>query len=253
MAVLHAPSDIDERFAETAWSVVLAAGAETPARAREGMAQLCRIYWRPIYAYLRRIGYRREEAEDLTQSFFQHLLENDTLRRASREKGLFRSFLLGALKVCLSDEQARRRTLKRGGEAHFISTDELRAEELHHLRAFHEAAPDEVLDARWASMILERALTKVSGEFSAEGKAETFEALAPFLSGDKAGISYEQAAETTGVSLGAIKTHIHRLRRQFAAAVRHEIMQTVSAPHGVDDERRHFRDLFARFGHQQTM
>ena len=173
---VHAPSDIDERFAETAWSIVLAAGAETPARAREGMAQLCSIYWRPIYAYLRRIGYAREEAEDLTQSFFQHLLENDTIRRASREKGRFRSFLLGALKVCLSDEQARRRTLKRGGGAQFISTDELEAEELHHLRVHHEAAPDEILDARWASVILERALTKVSREFSAEGKAETFEA-----------------------------------------------------------------------------
>ena len=189
----------------------------------------------------------------MTQSFFQHLLENDTIRRASREKGRFRSFLLGALKVCLSDEQARRRTLKRGGGAQFISTDELEAEELHHLRAFHEAAPDEILDARWASVILERALTKVSREFSAEGKAETFEALSPFLSGEKASISYEQAAETTGVSLGAIKTHIHRLRRQFAAAVRHEIMQTVSTPHEVDDELRHLRDVFARSTRQQAI
>lgn len=253
MAAVHAPSNTDEHFAETAWSIVLAAGAATPARAKEGMAQLCRNYWRPIYAYLRRIGYAREEAEDLTQSFFQHLLENDTLRRASREKGRFRSFLLGALKVCLSDERARRRTLKRGGEAQFISTDELRDEELHHLRAFHEAAPDEILDVRWANVILERALTKVRGEFSAEGKAETFEALSPFLSGEKASISYEQAAKTIGVSLGAIKTHIHRLRRQFAAAVRHEIMQTVSAPHEVDDELRHFRDVFAQFGHQQAI
>src|ERR1700757_1358794 len=139
MGAVHASSETDERFAETSWSVIIAAGARTPERAREGMAQLCRVYWRPIYAYLRRIGYAREEAEDLTQSFFQHLLENDTLRRASREKGRFRSFLLGALKVCLSDEQARRRRLKRGGGAQFISTDELEAEELHHLRAHHEA------------------------------------------------------------------------------------------------------------------
>src|SRR5439155_5864388 len=163
----------------------LAAGAATPARAEEGMAQLCRIYWRPIYAYLRRIGHAREEAEDLTQSFFQHLLENDTLRRASREKGRFRSFLLGALKFCLADEQARRHTLKRGGGVQFISTDELEAEELHHLRADHEAAPDEILDARWAGVILERALEKVRAEFDAEGKAETFELLSPFLAGEK--------------------------------------------------------------------
>ena len=253
MDVVHAPSDLHERFAETAWSVVLAAGAETPARAREGMAQLCRSYWRPIYAYLRRIGYGKEEAEDMTQSFFQHLLENDTLRRASREKGRFRSFLLGALKVCLADEHARRRTFKRGGGAHFISTDELEEEELHHLRAFHDAAPDDILDARWASVILECALAKVRREFSLEGKAETFEALSPFLGGEKPDISYEQAAETTGVSLAAIKTHIHRLRRQFAAAVRYEIMQTVSAPHEVDEELRHLRDLFARSRRQQAI
>ena len=102
-------------------------------------------------------------------------------------------------------------------------------------------------------MILERALTKVRGEFSGEGKAETFEVLSSFLSGEKAGISYEQAAKTTGVSLGTIKTHIHRLRRQFAAAVRHEIMQTVSTPHEVDDELRHLRDVFARSGQQQAI
>jgi DNA-directed RNA polymerase specialized sigma24 family protein len=184
--------------------------------------------------------------------FFQHLLEHDTLRRASREKGRFRSFLLGALKVCLSDEEARRRTLKRGGGAQIISTDELDAEELHHLRAQHEAAPDEILDARWASVILERVLIKVRREFSAEDKAEMFEALSPFLSGEKAGISYEQAAETTGVSLGAIKTHIHRLRRQFAAAVRHEIMQTVAAPHEVDDELRQLRRVFTRLAGNQN-
>ena len=95
----------DERFAETAWSVVIAAGAATPARAHTAMAELCRIYWRPIYAYLRRSGHSRHDAEDLTQSFFQHLLENETLQRASRERGRFRSFLLGALKLCLADEQ----------------------------------------------------------------------------------------------------------------------------------------------------
>ena len=121
-------------FEETAWSVVLAAGAETDARAQAALAELCRIYWRPIYAYLRRSGRNREDAQDLTQSFFQHVLENETLRRVSREKGRFRSFLLGALKLCLADEQARRHTLKRGGGVQFISTDELEAEELHHLR-----------------------------------------------------------------------------------------------------------------------
>src|SRR5262249_59776271 len=100
------------------------------------------------YAYLRRSGYDTHDAQDMTQSFFQHLLENETLRRVSREKGRFRSFLLGVLKRCLAHEQMQRHTLKRGGGTQFISTDELDAEELHHLRMRYEAAPDEILDAR---------------------------------------------------------------------------------------------------------
>ena len=244
--------EADERFEETAWSVVLAAGAETDARAEAALAELCRIYWRPIYAYLRRSGYKREDAQDLTQSFFQHVLENETLRRVSREKGRFRSFLLGTLKVCLADEQARRHTLKRGGGVQFISTDELEAEELHHLRADHEAAPDEILDARWAGVILERALEKVRAEFDAEGKAETFELLSPFLAGEKPNTSYQDVAQTIGVSLAAVKTQIHRLRRRFATAVRCEIMQTVAAPHEVENELRHLRDVFARVAQQSA-
>ena len=114
-----APST-DERFAETSWSVVIAAGAITPARAHAAMAELCRMYWRPIYAYLRRSGYNAHDAQDITQSFFQHLLENETLRRVSREKGRFRSFLLGVLKRCLADEQTHRHARKRGGKCNLF-------------------------------------------------------------------------------------------------------------------------------------
>jgi DNA-directed RNA polymerase specialized sigma24 family protein len=238
----------DERFAETAWSVVIAAGATTPARAHTAMAELCRIYWRPIYVYLRRSGHPRHDAEDLTQSFFQHLLENETLRRASRERGRFRSFLLGALKRCLADEHMHRHALKRGGGAQLISTDELEAEELHHLRADREAAPDEVLDARWAGVVLERALDKVRAECAAEGKTNLFETLSPFLGGTKPHVSYQEVADQMSLGLGAMKTLIYRLRQQFAAAVRREIMQTVSAPHEVDDELRRLRSVFARAG-----
>src|SRR5215510_13003805 len=137
MGSLSASHEAEERFEETAWSVVIAAGATTESRAHAALTELCRIYWRPIYAYLRRTGYHTHDAQDLTQSFFQHLLENETLRRVSRDKGRFRSFLLGALKRCLADEQMQRHTLKRGGRIQFISTDDLEAEELHHLRADH--------------------------------------------------------------------------------------------------------------------
>jgi RNA polymerase sigma factor (sigma-70 family) len=253
MAVLHAPLDTDERFAETSWSVVIAAGAITPARAHAAMAELCRMYWRPIYAYLRRSGYKAHDAQDITQSFFQHLLENETLRRVSREKGRFRSFLLGVLKRCLADEQMQRHALKRGGNMQFISTDELEAEELHHLRAHHEASPDEILDARWAGVVLERALDKVRADCAAEGKSDLFEALSPFLGGIKPHVSYQEVVDRMNLRLGAVKTHIHRLRRQFATAVRQEVMQTVSAPHEVDDELRQLRGVFARLGEQHGL
>jgi len=247
---LCASHETGERFEETAWSVVIATGATTPARAQTAMGELCRIYWRPIYAYLRRSGYDTNDAQDLTQSFFQHLLQNETLRRVSRDKGRFRSFLLGALKRCLADEKMQRHTLKRGGRIQFISTDDLEAEELHHLRAVHEAAPDEILDARWAGVVLERALEKVRAECVAEGKAGFFEALSPFLEGTKPHVSYQEVADRMSLGLGAVKTLINRLRRQFAAAVRREVMQTVSAPHEVDDELRRLRTVFARVREQ---
>jgi len=236
-------------FEETAWSVVLAAGAETDARAQAALAELCRIYWRPIYAYLRRSGYATHDAQDLTQSFFQHVLENKTLRRASREKGRFRSFLLGTLKICLADERARQHALKRGGGVHFISLDELIAEELHFQPRTTDLSPAESLDARWAGVILERALEKVRAEFDAEGKSETFELLSPFLAGEKPNTSYQDVAQTIGLSLAAVKTQIHRLRRRFATAVRCEIMQTVAAPHEVENELRELRGVFSRIAH----
>jgi RNA polymerase sigma factor (sigma-70 family) len=237
-----------ERFEATPWSIVVAAGATTEPRAQAALTELCRIYWRPVYAYLRRSGYDTHDAQDLTQSFFQHLLQNETLRRVSREKGRFRSFLLGVLKRCLAHEQMQRHTLKRGGGTQLISTEELDAEELHHFRMRYEASPDEILDARWAGVILERALQNIRRDFAAEGKADLFEMLSPFLRGNKPDVTYQDVAERMSVGIGAVKTLIHRLRQQFADAVRWEVMQTVSAPHEVDDELRELRRVFARVG-----
>jgi RNA polymerase sigma factor (sigma-70 family) len=242
--------EADERFEETAWSVVLAAGAETDARAQAALAELCRIYWRPIYAYVRRKGYAVHDAQDLTQSFFQHLLEDETLRRASRDKGRFRSFLLGALKLCLADEHARQHALKRGGGVQFISLDELIAEELHYQPRTSDLSPAESLDARWAGVLLERALAKLRAEFAAEGKSETFESLSPFLAGEKPDVSYQDVTQQIGISLGSVKTQIHRLRQRFATVVRSEIMQTVAAPHEVENELRQLRDVFTRLAEE---
>ena len=246
LASPHGAKTRGSLFASTQWTLVLEAGGHSNGRA--ALEELCRIYWPAIYASVRRRGYNVEDAQDMTQSFFQHILENDTLRRASRERGRFRSFLLGALTLCLADEQARRNTLKRGAGVRFISAEELDAEELHHQAS--ELGPDQSLDVRWARILLDRAIESVRSEFESNGKADIFAALSPFLTGGA--VSYEQAARNAGMTLTAVKTLIHRLRRQFAAAVRREVMQTVSAPHEVDDELRQLRMVFARVTTGQT-
>jgi RNA polymerase sigma-70 factor (ECF subfamily) len=240
-----------ELFASTRWTLVLEAGADSATAAKTALDELCRIYWPAIYTFLRRRGYDQPDAQDLTQSFFQHVVENETLRRASRDKGRFRNFLLGALKLCLADEQARRHALKRGGAVHFISVDELEAEELHHQQIARDLSPDESLDARWARLLLDRAIATLRSDFASKGKEKTFEALSPFLAGEKAPVSYETVAARIGLGLPAVKTLIHRLRQQFAMAVRREIMQTVSAPHEVEDELRQLRTVFARTAERQ--
>src|SRR3954467_7073951 len=181
----------DARFGETAWTLVLAAGNASEPRAHQALAELCRIYWPPVYGYLRRRGYNRDDAQDLTQNFFQQLVEEDTVRRAAPERGRFRSFLLGALTRCLADEHAQLRAIKRGGHAQFISIDALAAEEFHHKQLAAELNPAESLDARWAGVLLERALAKVRAAFSADGETEMFETLSPFLAGEKPNISYQ--------------------------------------------------------------
>lgn len=239
-------------FGETAWSVVLAAGG-SESHAREALAELCQMYWPPIYAYLRQRGFNRDEAQDLTQIFFQRIVQDETLRRASPARGRFRSFLLGALTRCLADEKAYLRAVKRGGGAQFISMEEVATEEMHHQRVTTNLTPADSLDARWAGLLLERALEKVRAEFSDNGKAETFDALSPFLGATRPEISYQDAAERMGLALSAVKTNIHRLRRQFASALRQEVMQTVSAPHEVDDELRQLRGVFVRLGQQHAL
>jgi RNA polymerase sigma factor (sigma-70 family) len=232
-------------FTSTRWSLVLDAGNSGP-NARAALEQLCRSYWPAIYAYLRRRGFGAADSQDLTQSFFKHILENETLRRASRERGRFRNFLLGALKLCLADERTRRHALKRGGATCFVSADEWEAEEHYQRQVASDLSPDESLDARWARLLLDRAFATVRAQFVEQGKMSTFETLSQFLGGDKAESSYKQVAECLDVTVPAVKTLIYRLRRQFANAVRREIMQTVGAPHEVNDELRHLRSIFAR-------
>jgi RNA polymerase sigma factor (sigma-70 family) len=217
--------------------VLLSAQTQIPGF-QAAAGELYRIYWYPLYAYVRRRGYAPEEAQDLTQGFFLHLLEHKTLGRADPLKGKFRSFLLGSLQNYLSTEAERARCLKRGGGVELISLDLQSAEKRYSLEAVDALTPERVFAARWALALLGEAMKRLRQEYATPEKATTLEVLKAFLNirNSQAAPSYEEAAASLDVSLGAVKTLIHRLRKQYAALVREEIERTVSDPRQIDAE-----------------
>ena len=205
---------------------------------KAALAELCRLYWYPLYAYVRRRGHTPEETQDLTQGFFLHLLEHKTLGRADPLKGKFRSFLLGSLQNYLSSEAERARCLKRGGGVEFISLDLQDAEDLYRLEPADHLTAETIFDARWATTLLDEAMTRLGSEYAEQGQAATLQALKPFLDPTNVQVlpSYEQLANQLQVTLGAVKTLIHRLRKQYTTLLREEVARTVCDPVEVDEE-----------------
>ena len=226
------------QFQSTRWSVVLVSARSQAAGSKEAFADLCRLYWYPLYAFIRHHGYSPEDAEDLVQGFFLHLVEHKTLRRVDRSKGKFRSFLLASLQNFLSDEADRARRLKRGGKVEFVHLDLEGAEDRYRLEPVDALTPEKIFDARWAMALIGQALDRLKREYIAQGKAATFQALTVFLDplNTKRLPSYEEVAAQLEVSVGALKTLIHRLRKQYTAFIREEISRTVADPGHVDDE-----------------
>jgi RNA polymerase sigma-70 factor (ECF subfamily) len=213
----------------------------TAAQSREqggsaALAELCRLYWYPLYVFARRRGYSPEDAEDLTQGFFLHLLEHQALARVDRLKGKFRSFLLASFQNYLSIQAHRARCLKRGGRCEFVTLDLDRAESRYLLEPGDALTAEKIFDARWAMTLLGRAMTLLSEEYAAQDKTATFEILKGFLDLSKAPPPYERAADALQVSEGSVKTLVHRLRKRFASIVRGEVGRTVSDPVEVDGE-----------------
>ena len=202
------------------------------------LGELCRIYWYPLYAYVRRRGYAPEEAQDLTQGFFLHLLEHQTLARADPLKGKFRSYLLGSLQNYLSTEADRARCLKRGGRVEFVALELEDAEDRYRLEPVDALTPEKVFAARWAMALLGDAMDRLQQEYATRHQTATVAALKAFLDvgNSKDPPSYEQAASALQISVGAVKTLIHRLRKQYTALVREEIGRTVSNPADIDAE-----------------
>ena len=217
--------------------MLLSAQSQAPG-SQAALAELCRIYWYPIYAFVRRRGYDAEEAQDLTQGFLLHLLDHKALRQVSPVKGKFRSFLAASLQNYLLDEADHARCLKRGGNIEFIPLDTKFAEHRYQLGAPDFSTPDKIFDARWAITLLDETMSRLGHEYAAQGKTSIFETLKSFLDpiNSKASLSYEQVASALQVSVGSVKTLIHRLRKQYTRLLREEVGRTVSDPGEVDGE-----------------
>lgn len=224
------------QFRTTRWSVILAAGQEDDASRGRAMEELCRTYWYPVYAFIRRWGYSADDAQDLTQGFFAHLLERDTFSSARKEKGRFRSFLLGALKNYLGYEARKQSTIKRGGQSIIVPIDEEEGEDRYRQDLVHDAAPDKLYLRSWADSLLATTFDRLRGDYERAGKLQLFDKLSPHLSGTDNEGSYKQLSGVLGMSVGAVTTSVYRMRKRYGEILREQIAHTVTTPEEVDDE-----------------
>jgi RNA polymerase sigma factor (sigma-70 family) len=226
------------RFHTTRWSVVLLSAQIRSPGCHEAFAELCQLYWYPVYAFVRRRGYSPEDAQDLAQGFFLHLLEHQTLTRVDQSKGKFRSFLLASLQNHLSNEAARARCLKRGGREEFVYLDFEGGERRYGLEPVDALTPEKIFDARWAMALIGESMNRLRRDYLDQGKITTFETLEVFLDpmNSKRLPPYEEVADQLKISVAAVKTLIHRLRKSYTTLVREEIARTVADPADVETE-----------------
>ncbi len=239
------PTSRADTFATTRWTVVLAAGRPGLPQAAGALEELCRTYWFPLYAYVRRRGHTREDAEDLTQAFFARLLEKGFLESADAERGRFRAFLLTALKRFLANEWDRSRTLKRGGGATPLPLDPQQAD-TQFLAASNDLPPDRAFDREWAVALLERVVIRLRDECVAEGRAGQFDHLKVFLTSGKGAASHADAALALGMEEGAVRVTVHRLRKRYRQLLRDEVAQTLAEGADVDAEMAALFGAFSR-------
>ena len=226
-------------FTTTQWSVVLAAQDRSPA-ADEALEKLCRTYWWPLYGFVRRNGYRPEEAQDLTQGFFALLLKRRDLDVVRREKGRLRSYLLVSLKNFLAKARRRELTVKRGEGRSLVPLDELLARERGDLEPASALSADNVYERRWALTLLEQVLARLEEVYRVAGNGLLFESLNELLAGESGAPSQADIAKKLGMTEHAVKQAFYRLRQRYRELLREEIAHTVAVPADVEDELRHF-------------
>lgn len=226
------------RFTTTHWSVVMDARDADSGESVAALEHLCRAYWYPIYAFVRKQGRAPEDAKDLTQEFFARLIEKEFLASVDRTKGKFRSFLLAALDHFLAKEWNRAHRLKRGGGIAHVSLDAAAAEERFNLEPRTTMDPQKLFERRWAMTVLEQAMNRLREECENCGKSSLFGELKGALSGER-DLKYAEIAARLGMTEAAIKVNVHRLRQRYAELLRLELSDTVSHPDEVEDELRY--------------
>ncbi len=236
------PGDV---FATTHWTVVLAAGNKTSPAASHALEELCQTYWFPLYAYVRRRGNAKADAEDLTQAFFARLLEKNFLANLDNEKGRFRAFLLAALKHFLVNEWDKSQAQKRGGGAAHLSLDWQTADTKFQVAATSEPSPDKAFEREWALALLARVIERLQAECVADGKGKLFEQLKTFLMAGGGDSAQAAAAKSLEMEEGAVRVAIHRLRKRYRALLRDEILNTLADESQVDEEMRALFGAFA--------
>jgi RNA polymerase sigma-70 factor (ECF subfamily) len=223
-------------FATTRWSLVVAAQQKESPEAHGALADLCRLYWYPVYAYVRRRGHGAHDAEELTQAFFARLLEKDGLASVTPTRGRFRSFLLTACQNFLSNERERANALKRGG-GRVVSLDLADADGRYQREPAHQETAERLYERRWALALLARVVQRLREEYEGDGKGLLFDAIKGQLTGDGTA-PYAELGARLGMMEAAVKTAVHRLRKRYGELLREEIGETVATEAEIDDEIR---------------
>ena len=224
---------------------MLAAGRRHTPQADGALEELCRTYWFPLYAYVRRRGHTKADAEDLVQAFFARFLEKNYLAGLSAERGRFRAFLLASLKNFLINEWKKSQCLKRGGGETVLSLDWETADTKFQVAAVNEPSPDKAFDREWALALLAKVIERLQQECEADGKAKLFEQLKIFLTAGKGESAQSEVAKSLGLEEGAVRVAIHRLRKRYRVLLRDEIAQTLADESQVDEEMRALFGAFA--------
>lgn len=233
----------------SSWARVLSAREGPTSATREALEGLCRAYWYPVYAFVRRQGNDAEDSRDLTQAYFAELLEKGYLHDYDPKRGRFRVFLMASVKHFLSKEREKALAWKRGGRADVVSLDAQAVDERYRYEPVDRLTPEQIFERRWALTVLEHALTRLRREQEDLDRGREFASLEGYLTGEQAHESYREVAERLGTTEGAVKTSIHRLRRRLGRLVRSEITETVTNPADVDDEVRHLLGVIAPWCH----